>query len=136
MKSQHHFLPQKSGLTLLEMTIVILVLLALIGLGLVSSRMMDNWKLGREASETLRVVHSAQRMFLADNPTRPVAEIVPEDIIPYLPNGAATMPTVKSLTGTTLNIIVSRTPPAVDAGAGTVYDPSGSETDSLWDVGE
>ena len=45
------------------MTIVIMVLLALISTGLFVSRKMDEWKLGRQASETLRSVYSAQRMY-------------------------------------------------------------------------
>ena len=50
------------------MTIVIMVLIALISTGMFVTRKMDEWKLGRDASETLRQVYSAQRMFLADNP--------------------------------------------------------------------
>lgn len=130
------------GLTLLEMTIVIMVLLSLISVGMFSSRKMTEWKLGREAAETLRTVYSAQRMYLADNPTKLVGAIVADDIIPYLPNGAAAMPTVKSLTGANLGILVNVSPPVINAGAGVTYDPSGPSSDpktyrdSLWDVGE
>lgn len=136
MKMPRHSSFPLRAFTLLEMTIVILVLLTLVSVGVFSSRGIDEWKLGREAGETLRTVHSAQRMFLADNPTTLVANITSANIIPYLPNNAATMPTVKSLTGTNLTIIVSQSPPAINAGGGVVYDPSGSNTDSLWDVGE
>ena len=45
-------LPQ--GFTLLEMTIVILVMLALVGIGVFSSRKMDEWRMGRAAAEVLR----------------------------------------------------------------------------------
>lgn len=122
--------------TLLEMTIVIMVLLALISTGFFVSRKMDEWKRGREASETLRQVYSAQRMFLADNPTRLVESIVAADVIPYLPPGNATaLPTVKSLTDTQLGILVNVSPPVITTGSGP-YDPSGSNRDSLWDVGE
>jgi prepilin-type N-terminal cleavage/methylation domain-containing protein len=126
----------KRAFTLLEMTIVIMVLLALVSVGLFSSRKMDEWKLGRTASETLRTVYSAQRMYLADNPTANVAALTSALIVPYLPNNAATMPTVKSLTGTNLSILVNVSPPVINAGSGVRYDPSGSYTDSLWDVGE
>ena len=51
--------------TLLEMTIVIMVLLALMKIGLFTSTKMDEWKLGRTASETLRGVYAAQRMYFA-----------------------------------------------------------------------
>ena len=122
--------------TLLEMTIVIMVLLALVKLGLFTSTKMDEWKLGRAASETLRSVYSAQRMYLADNPTVAVGSITTTLLLPYLPNNQTVMPTVKSLTGTNLSIIVNVSPPIINNGSGVAYDPSGSTKDSLWDVGE
>ncbi len=115
---------------------VILVLLSLIGTGLVVNRKMGEWRLGREAGETLRSVYSAQRMFLADNPTRLVSSITATELGRYLPGGVTTMPTVKSLTGADLGIIVNVSPPVVNAGSGTTYDPSGNSKDSLWDVGQ
>lgn len=126
----------KKAFTLLEMTIVIMVLLALVKIGLFTSSKMDEWKLGRAASETLRSVYAAQRMYLADNPTTSVASLTNALLIPYLPSGAAAMPTVTSLTGATLSITVTVSPPIINNGAGVSYDPSGSTKDSLWDVGE
>ena len=85
-----------------------MVLLALLSTGLFVSKKMDEWKLGREASETLRTVYSAQRMYLADNPTASVSEHHRRPmLIPYLPNQATAMPTVKSLTGANLTILVN-----------------------------
>jgi predicted lipoprotein len=75
-------------------------------------------------------------MYLADNPTVLVANITAANVISYLPNRATTMPTVKSLTGATLTILVNQSPPVINNGSGVCYDPSGSTTDSLWDVGE
>ena len=124
------------GFTLLEMTIVIMVLIALISTGLVVNRKMDEWKLGRAASETLRQVYSAQRMFLGENPTRLVSSLTATDIVPYLPGNATAMPTVKSLTGAQLPILVNVSPPVINSGSGVAYDPSGDNRDSLWDVGE
>lgn len=118
------------------MTVVILVLLSLIKIGLFTFNKMDEWRLGREASETLRSVYSAQRMYLADNPTVSVSEITSTLLLPYLPNHATVMPTVTSLTGTTLGLLINVSPPAINAGSGVAYDPSGSTHDSLWDVGE
>ena len=106
------------------MTIVILVILTLIGVGSFSSKKIAEWKLGREAGEVLRSVHAAQRMFLADRPTTLVSEITANDLLPYMPNGTTSIPTVESLEGTQLGIIVNRNPPVVDQGGGTVYDPS------------
>lgn len=125
-----------SGFTLLEMTIVIMVLLSLMSTGLFVSKKMDEWKLGRAASETLRQVYSAQRMFLSDNPTCLVNTITANDIIPYLPGGATAIPTVKSMEGNQLGILVNVSPPFINNGSGTAYDPSGNTRDSLWDVGE
>ncbi len=126
----------KKGFTLLEMTLVILMLLIMIKTGFLVSSKMDEWKLGRDAGETLRTVYSAQRMYLADNPTVAVNAITSAVIIPYLPNNAATIPTVKSLAKTQLSILVNVSPPVINAGSGVTYDPSGSNKDSLWDVGE
>lgn len=128
--------PRHRAFTLLEMTIVIMVLIALIGTGLFVNRKMDDWKLGREASETLRQVYSAQRMFLAENPTRLVSSLVAADVVPYLPTPSTALPTVKSLAGTNLTIMVNVSPPFINAGSGVPYDPSGDNRDSLWDVGE
>jgi prepilin-type N-terminal cleavage/methylation domain-containing protein len=124
------------GFTLLEMTIVIMVLTALISSGIFVTRKMDEWRMGREATEILRVVYAAQRLYLADNPTDTLASLTATKIIPYLPNNATTMPTVKSLTGQNLGIILTVSPPVINAGSGVPYDPSGNNRDSLWDVGE
>lgn len=118
------------------MTVVIMVLLALVKVGLFASSALDKYKLGRIASESLRSVYTAQRMYLADNPTASVTSITSALLIPYMPNGATTIPTVKSLTGATLTVIVNVSPPVINAGSGVTYDPSGSNKDSLWDVGE
>lgn len=126
----------RSAFTLLEMTVVIMVLLALVKVGLFASSALDKYKLGRIASESLRSVYTAQRMYLADNPTASVTSITSTLLIPYMPNGATTIPTVKSLTGATLALIVNVSPPVINAGSGVTYDPSGSNKDSLWDVGE
>lgn len=131
----------KRAFTLLEMTIVIMVLLALTKIGLFTSTKMDEWKLGRAASETLRGVYAAQRMYLADNPTTAPSALTDATLLlPYMANNASgaltAMPTVKSLTGTTLGIRFDVSPPVINAGSGVTYDPSGSNKDSLWDVGE
>lgn len=135
MKMPHLPNSSKKAFTLLEMTIVIMVLIALISLGFYSSNKMTEWKLGRTASETLRSVYSAQRMYLADNPTATVASLTPALILPYIPNTPAAMPTIKSLEGVDLPIVVTASPPYAGT-EGDRYDPSGSPTDSLWDVGQ
>lgn len=126
----------KNGFTLLEMTVVIMIMLALMGTGLFVSNQFGNWQMGRTASEDLRSVYAAQRMFLSDNPTATVSTITTGQIVPYLASRATTIPTVKSLEGNTLAIRVNVSPPNIESGPGGIYDPSGSSTDSLWDVGK
>ena len=135
MKTQLSSRRSPKAFTLLEMTVVIMVLIALIKLGLFSSAQLKEWKLGRAASENLRLVYSAQRMYLADNPTADVTTLTNDLVIPYLPNKMTAMPTVKSLTGSTLTISVNVSPPIIND-SGAPYDPSGSDKDSLWDLGE
>ncbi len=135
MKTSRLIRNSKNAFTILEMTIVILILLALMKIGLFSSAKMDEWKLGRVAAESLRSVYAAQRMYLADNPTVAVSSLTSTLILPYLPNNVTVMPTVRSLTGATLTITVNVSPPIINNGSGVAYDPSGSTTDSLWDVG-
>lgn len=136
MKRPTPTLHRPRGFTLLEMSIVLLILLTLIGVGTYSAGKISEWRLGREAGETLRSVYTAQRMYLADHPTTPVANLTANDLLPYMRNNMTTMPTVESLEGTDLPIIVNVSPPVIDAGGGAVYDPSGKTTDSLWDVGQ
>jgi len=125
----------RPGLTLLEMTLVICVLMALVGTGVFVGGSIKNWRAGREAGETLRTVYTAQRMFLADNPTVAVTSITSAQLIPYLPNRVTVMPTVKPLSGAELSFRLTTSPPVLMQG-GNVYDPSGRSNDNLWDVGE
>lgn len=126
----------KPGFTLLEMTVVIGVMLTLIGVGLGVSRQYSDWQLGRAASEDLRSVYAAQRLYLSDNPTALVSSLTDAELIPYLANRATSMPTVKGLDGVTRTIRVDVSPPVISDGGTNVYDPSGTTSDSLWDVGE
>ncbi len=123
----------KRGFTLVEMTVVIMVLLTLLGTGLYVSQQYKTWQMGRSASEQLRTVYAAQRMYLADHPTAAIDTITAAELIPYLPNRATAIPTVESLEGTTLQILVAVSPPAINDGSGGVYDPSGPG-DALWEV--
>lgn len=136
MKTTSLTRPSRRAFTLLEMSVVIMVLIGLMSGGIFVSQKIEEYKLGRDAAEALRTVYTAQRMYLSDFPMEQVGSLTSTKIIPYLPNNATALPTVKSLTGTQLSIIVSRYPPVVNNGAGVAYDPSGNPRDSLWDVGE
>lgn len=140
MKSTRSANSARRGFTLIELSVVIFILIALLSMGFGMSKAIDKWKKGKEASETLRSVYTAQRLYLADHPTRPIGEITPAMVAPYIPNGNGTaVPTTPSLTNVTLYARVNVSPPIwtpTSGGTdGVAYDPSGSSTDSLWDVG-
>lgn len=134
MKSSPHRLCER-GATLIEMSIVICVLLALMSSGLYFGNKIGEWQAGKEAAEQLRGVYAAQRMYLADHPTTAVTSLTEEHLKPYLPNNPGAMPTVLSLDKEELGINVTVSPPVLISGD-AVYDPSGNPGDSLWDVGE
>jgi prepilin-type N-terminal cleavage/methylation domain-containing protein len=137
MHSTYPYFRRRPGFTLLEMTIVIMVLLSLVTIGFRTSGKIDEWKAGRAASEVLREVYSAQRTYLADHPTASVASLDNAKLLPYMPRKLTEMPTVKSLGNRDLPIRVSVIPPVVlTSVGGGVYDPSGNPRDMLWDVGE
>jgi prepilin-type N-terminal cleavage/methylation domain-containing protein len=123
------------GFTLVEMSVVICVLIALMSTGLYFGSKISEWQAGKEAAEQLRGVYAAQRMYLADHPTTAVADLTPDILVPYLPNNPGAMPTVLSLDDAALGIDVTVSPPVLTLGD-AVYDPSGGSSDSLWDVGE
>ncbi len=120
------------GVTLIELTIVIGMIILLVSGSFVATGAYVDWKKGLEAGETLKAVYQAQRLYLADNPTKPVSNIQAADIIPYLPNGASALPTVTGLDGVNYGITVNVSPPVI-----TGYtDPSSSTDDGQWDAGK
>lgn len=135
----------KKGFTLLEVTVVMVVMLTLIGVGFSTFRGYNNWKKGAEAGTRLRSVHSAQLTYLAENPTLQVASLTMDDIIPYLANGGgfltSTVTDPANLTATdifildlsdnALQIKVDKSPPYITGN----YDPSGKTDDGQWDTG-
>ena len=131
--------PNKSscqkGLTLIELTVVIVVLMILIGVSIFAVGGYNDWKLATDASQKLRMVYNAQRTYLAEHPTESVASLTDAKIIPYLSDKSTTLPTVEGLDGVNYSINVSVSPPVAVDGADAVYDPSGAPDDGLWDVG-
>lgn len=126
----------RRGFTLIEMSLVIFLLIALMSTGIFFSSAIGTWKAGRDASETLRSVYVAQRSYLADRPTTRISSLTRSNLLPYLPDKPATFPQVKGLDGVMRDIKVTVSPPVVVSTSGAVYDPSGKPNDSLWDVGE
>ena len=135
-KSKRSLLRQKrQGFTLLELTVVIMVILSMIAATMYFGGNLSSWKQGKAASESLRSVYAGQRGFLADNPRRTLASITHAELESYLPNQSGVMPVIKALDGSNLTIDVTVSPPVCLSPDGTVYDPSSSINDSLWDVG-
>ena len=127
------------GVTLIELTVVIMVLIAMVGAGLYYTNAMSEWKYGKDAGEKLRTVYAAQKSYLADNPTVVITSLSTSEaasrILPYMPTPETSLPTVKTKDGnTTLTIKANVSPPVADSG-GAAYDPSGKTDDGLWDVG-
>ncbi|MEM7603601.1 MAG: type II secretion system protein [Verrucomicrobiota bacterium] len=124
----------EKGLTLIEISLVIAMMLTLASLATFSVGSMTEWKQAREAGESLRTVYLAQKSYLADHPSKDVSTLTEAQIIPYLPQRTGALPVVQSKEKTTLEINLQVIPPVFLSG-GADYDPSGSATDSLWDVG-
>ena len=122
------------GLTLIEISVTLFLLLSLASVTAFSLGGINKWKLGRRASVELQTVYLAQKSYLADHPTKLISAVTAAELEPYLPSTMASIPTAEALDGTTLTINFTVMPPLTVAG-GTTYDPSGSPQDGLWDVG-
>ena len=149
VKYKRNFLEKtfKCGVTLIEMTVVILVLLTLIGVSITSISGYNEFRDGTEAAQALRNVYNAQRTYLSENPTVSVDTLTPAVIIPYLSETAAdeagnlVLPTI-DVDDQTYEPNVAVIPPVyvLQGQSGMpdadVFDPSDSPNDGLWDVGE
>lgn len=122
------------GMTIIELTATLAVMMALASIIVYSASGIGDWKLAREAALELRSVYVAQKSYLADHPTLSITSVTEAQLLPYMPNGPAAIPTLEALDGGTLAIDYNVMPPVAKSGGG-VYDPSGSSTDGLWDVG-
>lgn len=126
----------RQGMTLIEMSLVILVLLGMAGVFFASTRSIGDWQKGKEVSSILRGVEEAQRQFLADNPQRAVSSLTDAEVASYLPGSPAALPTMVGLDKIPLTADITVSPPIARTGNGDAYDPTGSTSDSLWDVGK
>ena len=123
----------KRGTTLIELSVAIAVILLLAGAASLAIKPYLAYRDGRAAGEMLRAVKAAQLMYLSDNPATPVANLTQAELLPYMPNGA--WPTLPSVNGQVPTIDCTKFPPVAVLN-GAPYDPSGSTTDGLWDVGQ
>lgn len=122
-----------SGTTLVELSVTIAVILLLASIATLGIGPYRAYQDGRAAGEMLSSVKAAQLMYLADNPSTAVTSLTPAQLTPYMPNG--TWPTLPKVGTQTPTINCTVFPPVAVLG-GATYDPSGSPTDGLWDVGK
>lgn len=126
--------PGNGGFSLVEITLVIGLMLTLASVVVFSVSSISDWRKGREATEKLRSVYLAQKSYLADHPSKDRTTFTAEELIPYLPGNLAALPTHVGKSGEALTVDIRSMPPVFRNGA-SAYDPSGSTTDGLWDVG-
>lgn len=123
-----------SGVTLVELSVVIAVIIILVSATTLSTTAFRNWQAGLEAGETLKGVYQAQKLFLADNPTTDITDasaVTAADIIPYLPSGELVMPQVIGLDDVGYAINFNVMPPTSAYG-----DKSAPSDNSVWDAGK
>lgn len=133
---------KRQGFTLIEISLVVGVLLALTTIGITSLNAYQKWKEGTEAGEVLNGVYLAQKRYFADFPLLTTEALKldteKEKLITYLSGNQTTLPVVNSSHSdgsNPLTIDITQMPPRFQNG-GTNYDPSGNTNDKLWDVGE
>ena len=126
--------PLSKGFSLIEVTLVIGLMLALATIVAYTVSSIGDWRNGRDAAEKLRSVYLAQKSFLADQPAKDITTFTETELVPYLPGNPGAMPTQLGNDGEALEFNFHVMPPVLTFG-GTPYDPSGSPRDGLWDVG-
>jgi prepilin-type N-terminal cleavage/methylation domain-containing protein len=121
------------GLTLVELSVTIAVILILAGAASLSVKPYLAYRDGRAAGEMLRAVKAAQLMYLSDNPATPVANLTQPLLSPYMPNGA--WPILPLVNGQQPTIDCTQFPPVAVLN-GATYPPPPAKTDGLWNVGQ
>lgn len=134
----HPFPPRRfhpHGFSLVEISLVIALLLALSTFAGLTVTSVRNWQRGKDAGLSLQAVFAAQRAYLADHPTANIALVSSAQIEAYLPEGWSTMPSFTGLENEAITLDHTVMPPRLYAN-GAVYDPSGKMDDGLWDTGK
>jgi type II secretory pathway pseudopilin PulG len=122
-----------SGTTLVELSVVIATLILLTGIVSLGVGAYSAYRDGQNAGEILRSVKAAQMTYLADNPSASVSSLTPALLQPYMPN--ATWPTLPTVGSQQPSINCAVFPPVAVLN-GQTYNPSGSQTNGLWNVGQ
>ena len=120
------------GFSLIEISMVIALMLGLLTIVGFNISSMRDWQKGKDAGLSLQAVFAAQRGYMADHPTADIATVTSAELAGYLPSGGS-MPTFESLDKEVLTLDHSVMPPRLLLDM-TVYDPSGSTSDGLWDT--
>ncbi len=126
--------PSQRAFSLIEVTLVIGIMLAIASIVTYSVGTLNEWKVGRSVAEDLKAVYVAQKSYLADHPTSVASDFTEAKLIKYLPGTLTAMPTASSLDDEELTLAYKVIPPVFKLGSST-YDPSDSTSDGLWDVG-
>ena len=131
------------GVTLVELTLVIAVMITLISTVTLGVSAYRDWQHGLEGGEAIKAVYQAQRLYLADNPTTDPTDLVFTHIDPYFPNrlnavdsgtaGIVRLPDVIDPDGAKGNFTVNFALPTPIMHSHT--DKTG-DNDGLWDVGK
>jgi prepilin-type N-terminal cleavage/methylation domain-containing protein len=122
------------GFSLIELSVTIAVILILAGIVTISVKPFVAYRDGTAAGEMLRSVKAAELMYLADYPATAITALTQDELLHYMPQGK--WPTLPSVNGQTPTIDFNNYFPPVAVLNGNRYDPSGSYTDGLWDVGQ
>jgi len=122
------------GFTLVEISLVIGLLLGLATFATMNISSVRDWQKGKDAAISLQAVFAAQRAYMADHPTADISAVSAAQLQAYLPEGWSSLPTVYSLDDDSLILDHSVMPPRLFYGT-SVYDPSSSGNDGLWDTG-
>lgn len=126
---------RRLGFTLIEISLVIGLLLGLATFAGMNIYVVRDWQRGKDAALSLQAVFAAQRAYLSDHPTADITGVSASELQIYLPQGWSSMPVVTSLDNDTLTINYTVMPPRLMSGV-TIYDPSTSGSDGLWDAGQ
>lgn len=135
IQKPHSTRPQRRGFTLLEISLVIGLMIGLALFTGMNISAIQDWQKGKDAALALEAVFAAQRAYMADHPTADIADVTAAELESYLPTGWTTLPVVHDLDSSVLTMDHSVMPPQLLSGT-SVYDPSGSGTDGLWDTGK
>lgn len=123
------------GFSLVEISLVIALLLALSTFAGLTVTSVRNWQRGKDAALSLQAVFAAQRAYLADHPTANIALVSSTQLQAYMPEGWSNLPSFTGLADEAITLDHTAMPPRLYAN-GAVYDPSGKPDDGLWDTGK